>query len=107
MFEMAELGHQLNKADYRARVPELRTLLLEAQFALRKADFPVIVLISGVDGAGKGATINRLNEWLDPRYLRADAFDSHRGRTYASGVLALLACLAGQGADGSVCRFLV
>lgn len=76
MFEMAELGHQLNKADYRARVPELRTLLLEAQFALRKADFPVIVLISGVDGAGKGATINRLNEWLDPRYLRADAFDS-------------------------------
>jgi polyphosphate:AMP phosphotransferase len=74
MFEVAELGHKVNKSEYKKRVPELRVQLLEAQLALSKADFPVIVLISGVDGAGKGATVNLLNEWLDPRYVRTFAF---------------------------------
>lgn len=75
MFEVAELGHRVSKQDYAQRVPDLRTQLLEAQFQLRQADFPVIVLISGVDGAGKGETVNLLNEWLDPRFVRTDAFD--------------------------------
>jgi polyphosphate:AMP phosphotransferase len=74
MFEVAELGHKVSKADYRQQVPELRTRLLQAQYQLREADFPVIVLISGVDGAGKGETVNLMNSWLDPRYIRADAF---------------------------------
>ncbi len=75
MFEVAELGHKVSKEEYKQRVPDLRTQLLEVQFQLRQADFPVIVLISGVDGAGKGETVNLLNEWLDPRYVRTDAFD--------------------------------
>jgi polyphosphate:AMP phosphotransferase len=74
MFEVAELGHTLSKKDFNKRVPSLRTELLEVQEALKQADFPVIVLISGVDGAGKGDTINLLNEWLDPRYVRTFAF---------------------------------
>jgi polyphosphate:AMP phosphotransferase len=74
MFEVAELGHKVSKADYRQQVPELRTRLLQAQYQLRQADFPVIVLISGVDGAGKGETVNLLNSWLDPRFIRTDAF---------------------------------
>ena len=56
------------------RVPQLRTELLQVQEALKSADFPVIVLVSGVDGAGKGVTVNLLNEWFDPRYLRTFAF---------------------------------
>lgn len=74
MFEVAELGHKISKAEYVEEVSDLRTQLLAAQAELREADFPVIILISGVDGAGKGATINLLNEWLDPRYVRTDAF---------------------------------
>jgi len=74
MFEVAELGHTLNKKDYNERVPELRTELLTVQEALKSADFPVIVLVAGVDGAGKGETVNLLNEWLDPRYVRTFAF---------------------------------
>ncbi|MGD8594343.1 MAG: polyphosphate:AMP phosphotransferase [Gammaproteobacteria bacterium] len=74
MFEVAELGHKVNKQEYQAQVPELRVQLLNAQLELSKHDFPVIVLISGVDGAGKGKTVNLLNEWLDPRYLRSFAF---------------------------------
>ncbi|HKJ77568.1 MAG TPA: polyphosphate:AMP phosphotransferase, partial [Gammaproteobacteria bacterium] len=74
MFEVAELGHAVAKAEYKARVPELRTRLLTLQQRLLEADFPVLVLVSGVDGAGKGATVNLLNEWLDPRHLRTYAF---------------------------------
>lgn len=74
MFEVAELGHKLDKSEYEQHVPELRTQLLQVQETLKGADFPVIILVSGVDGAGKGATINLLNEWLDPRYVRTFAF---------------------------------
>ncbi|WP_455206055.1 polyphosphate:AMP phosphotransferase [Kaarinaea lacus] len=74
MFEVAELGHTVSKKEYKDQVPDLRVQLLEAQLALSKASFPVIVLVSGEDGSGKGATINLLNEWLDPRYVRSFAF---------------------------------
>lgn len=74
MFEIAELGHKVEKSVYREKVSLLRTQLLLAQQKLRGCDFPVIILISGVDGGGKGEVINLLNEWMDPRYLRTVAF---------------------------------
>ena len=75
MFESAEIGHKVSKADYRAAVPALRAALLGAQvdlYANRK--IPVVVLISGQDGAGKGETINVLYEWMDPRFISTLAF---------------------------------
>jgi AMP-polyphosphate phosphotransferase len=75
MFESAELGHQIDKTTYKEEVPKLRAGLLDAQFDLREnGKFPVVILISGVDGAGKGETINVLYEWMDPRYLSTLAF---------------------------------
>jgi len=77
MFESAELGHKLSKGQYRRIEPGLRADLLDAQFALHKnGRFPVIVLISGVRGAGKGETVNLLNEWMDPRHIHTHAFDN-------------------------------
>lgn len=76
MFESAELGHAVDKETYDREVPELREALLAAQYeVLEQKRFPVIVLISGVDGAGKGETVSELNEWMDPRHIRAHAFD--------------------------------
>ena len=69
MFEAAEVGRKLSKSDYKAQVPRLRSELLDAQQELRKAPFPVIVLFAGVDTAGKGETVNLLNEWMDPRWI--------------------------------------
>jgi AMP-polyphosphate phosphotransferase len=75
MFESAEIGHQMTKAAYRAAVPTLRSALLEAQISLfEKRKTPVVVLISGQDGAGKGETINVLYEWMDPRFISTLAF---------------------------------
>ena len=87
MFESAELGHTIDKEAYRKEVPLLRADLLDAQFDFReKGKFPVVILISGVDGAGKGETINVLYEWMDPRYLSTLAFsaptDEERQRPY-------------------------
>jgi len=76
MFEIAELGHTVSKADYNEKAPELRTQLLMLQQQLRTQDCSVIILISGVDGGGKGEVINLLNEWLDPRLMRTNAYDS-------------------------------
>lgn len=75
MFESAEIGHKVSKAQYKEQVPVLREALLEAQatlFAQKKC--PVVVLISGEDGAGKRETISVLYEWMDPRYLSTLAF---------------------------------
>jgi len=76
MFEIAELGHAVKKPVYNEKVPELRTQLLLAQEKIKQNDFSVIILISGVDGGGKGDVINLLNEWMDARYMRTIAFDS-------------------------------
>ena len=71
MFESAELGHAIDKATYDKEVPILREALLDAQFDLHAAKgFPVIIIIAGVDGAGKSATVNVLNQWMDPRFIQ-------------------------------------
>jgi polyphosphate:AMP phosphotransferase len=71
MFESAELGHKIDKATYDKEVPKLREDLLNAQFDLtQQARFPVIILVGGVDGAGRSETVNLLNEWMDPRFIQ-------------------------------------
>ena len=87
MFESAELGHKIDKKTFRTEVPKLREALLDAQFDLREnGSFPVVILISGVDGAGKSETINVLYEWMDPRFLSTLAFaapsDEERERPF-------------------------
>lgn len=74
MFEVAELNQTLSSKSYDARLPALRSKLLQAHFDLRSQKFPVIVIISGADGAGKGELVHRLNEWLDPRGVETHAF---------------------------------
>ncbi|WP_455921289.1 polyphosphate:AMP phosphotransferase [Pseudomonas putida] len=76
MFESAEIGHAIDKETFDAQVPALREALLEAQNELKaQARFPVIVLINGIEGAGKGETVKLLNEWMDPRLIEVRSFD--------------------------------
>jgi polyphosphate:AMP phosphotransferase len=69
MFETVELGQKLVKKEYEARLPELRSTLLKMQRDLRSSDTRVLLICTGVDGAGKGAVVNHLSEWLDTRGL--------------------------------------
>jgi len=75
MFESANLRHRVDKALYKREAAKLRQALLDAQHRLKeKGSFPVLILIAGVEGAGKSETVNLLNEWMDPRHIRTSAF---------------------------------
>jgi polyphosphate kinase 2 (PPK2 family) len=85
MFESAEIGHKLGKAEYEREEPKLRQSLLALQYKLiESAKFPVIIVVNGVDGAGKGETVNLFNEWMDPRHIQhARLRHAHRIRARA------------------------
>ena len=74
MFETVELDQKISKEDFNAAVPELRTKLLNLQYEIKDKAVPVIIIVSGVEGAGKSEVVNRINEWLDTRWIRNYAF---------------------------------
>jgi polyphosphate:AMP phosphotransferase len=56
---------------------DLRTRLLAAQSRLlEEKRRPLLVVLGGMAGAGKGELGSLLSEWMDPRYVRTVAFDS-------------------------------
>lgn len=80
MFESAEIPHAIDKATYKEAVPELRQKLLEAQYALMNSrTASLVVVVAGVDGAGKGDSINLMQSWLDPRHVRVHGIGAPSG----------------------------
>ncbi len=73
MFESAELGLKVDKETYDREAPEVRAALLEVQRELALADISVVVIVTGVGGAGKSETVNLLLEWLDARGIQTHA----------------------------------
>lgn len=70
MFESAELGHKVDKKTYEAELPALREALLEAQYELIESRaFPVVMIVSGVNGGGRRESVRLLNTWLDARHI--------------------------------------
>jgi polyphosphate:AMP phosphotransferase len=77
MFESAEIPHAVSKKVFEEQKPLLREALLEAQFELaQQKRFSVLILINGIEGAGKEEAVKLLSEWLDPRFLRVEALGS-------------------------------
>src|SRR5438105_1029483 len=75
MFESAELDHKVSKSVYKREESRLRERLLNAQYDLKdNGRFPVLLLIAGVEGAGKGETVNQLNDWMDSRHVLTHGF---------------------------------
>ncbi|MEQ1774409.1 MAG: polyphosphate:AMP phosphotransferase, partial [Burkholderiales bacterium] len=75
MFESANLDHRIGKEAFQREAATLREALLNAQYDIKEnGTFPVVILIAGVEGAGKGESVNLLNEWMDPRHIRTHAF---------------------------------
>mgnify|MGYP000626681603 FL=1 len=52
--------------------------LIEAQYRLRNSrgsdhSKSVLIIVSGIELAGKGEAVKQLREWVDPRYLYVNA----------------------------------
>ncbi|WP_375430817.1 polyphosphate kinase 2 [uncultured Friedmanniella sp.] len=66
-------GHQLPRELYEAEVFRLQAELVRMQEWVRTTGARVVVLFEGRDAAGKGGTIKRVTEYLNPRVARVAA----------------------------------
>ncbi|MFV8816619.1 polyphosphate:AMP phosphotransferase [Haliea sp. E17] len=73
-FDQWAVRYDIDPDHYKSRIEQLREDLLEQQFRLADSGRPVILVIAGVDGAGKGVLVHRLNEWMDPRRIETNTF---------------------------------
>lgn len=74
MLEVCEVGNKVSRDEYDEAIPELRVGLINAQYDLRGADFPVIIWIAGDDRLAANELVNRLNEWMDSRFADTRVF---------------------------------
>jgi len=78
MLEKIDLAKKLSKADYKARMPNLRDRLYDLQKACWDAKVPSVILFEGWDAAGKGTSINLLTQRIDPRGFKLYAIQAPR-----------------------------
>ncbi|MGE3333062.1 MAG: polyphosphate:AMP phosphotransferase [Rhodospirillaceae bacterium] len=77
IFKSAEKAKALSDGEFRKLKDDLRLDLIELQQKIRnKAQFPVIIVLAGVKGAGVIDTLNVINTWMDPRWVETHAFDA-------------------------------
>jgi polyphosphate:AMP phosphotransferase len=67
MLELIDLDLAVSKEDYEQQFPSLEQELGELQREARAAGLPVIIVFAGWCASGKGTTINRICQALDPR----------------------------------------
>jgi polyphosphate kinase 2 (PPK2 family) len=71
LLEAVDLTRTLSRTRYQRLFPPLQERLRQLQYQLADAEIPTAVVIEGWDASGKGSTIQRLTERLDPRAFRA------------------------------------
>lgn len=67
MLENIDLTLELPKREYKQRLPALQGRLHQLQRACRQAQLGTLVVFEGWAAAGKGSTIHKLTERLEPR----------------------------------------
>jgi polyphosphate kinase len=79
---------------YEAELFRLQTELVKLQEWVRASGARIVVIFEGRDGAGKGGTIKRITEYLNPRVARIEALpaptDRERGQWYYQRYVAQL-----------------
>lgn len=87
-------ARKVSDAVYEAEIFRLQTELVKLQEWLRLAGQRLVVVFEGRDGAGKGGTIKRIIEYLNPRVVRIAALpaptDRERGQWYYQRYIAHL-----------------
>jgi len=69
MLSNINLQLSLDKKEYKAAMKELEATLANLQQTLRETEVPVIIVFEGWGASGKGTSIGRVVNALDPRYF--------------------------------------
>jgi polyphosphate kinase len=64
---------KLDKKEYEAELKKLQTELVKMQYWIKHTGYRLVILFEGRDAAGKGGTIKRISEPLNPRGCRVVA----------------------------------
>jgi polyphosphate kinase 2 len=84
----------ISDAVYRAELFRLQTEFVKLQEWVRHSGSRLVIIFEGRDGAGKGGTIKRITEYLNPRIARIVALpaptDRQRGQWYYQRYIAHL-----------------
>ena len=77
IFETGEYPYEekLSRRDYEERKAQLQVELLKVQDWVKESGRKIVILFEGRDAAGKGGTIKRFTEHLNPRGARVVALD--------------------------------
>ena len=90
----APVVQKISNAVYKTELFRLQTEFVKLQEWVRHAGARVVVIFEGRDGAGKGGTIKRITEYLNPRVARIAALpaptDRERGQWYYQRYIAHL-----------------
>jgi len=82
--ELQEGGHKdnkrLEKKNYEKELAQLQTELVKMQYWVKASGFRMIILFEGRDAAGKGGSIKRLTEPMNPRGCRVVALGTPSDR---------------------------
>ncbi|MBL8213894.1 MAG: hypothetical protein JNK87_24460 [Bryobacterales bacterium] len=70
MLEKIDLNRTLDEAEYKKRVPELRSRLYSLQRKCWDARLPVLLVFEGWGASGRGAMVNFLTQHLEPRVFK-------------------------------------
>jgi len=64
------------KKAYEAKVSEVRQELIKLQVDLQKSRTKIVLILAGVEGAGRGDALNTLMGWFDPRNVETIAVEN-------------------------------
>ena len=92
------------QATYDAAVPDLREALLQAQYRLKaQAKFPVLILINGIEGAGRARPSSCSTSGWTPADSGRQLRCAQRRRAVAPPAWRFGGCRRGPGATGTRC----
>ena len=74
------MGEKLPKKAYENELYRLQAELVKMQNWTRASGARIVVVFEGRDAAGKGGTIRRVTEYLNPRFARIAALDKPSDR---------------------------
>lgn len=86
MFDSFEKQPVITKDEYAERLQDLRTKLIDAQYAFKEYKRPMILILTGLDGSGKGDLVNFAADIMDTRMIETSTFwqetDGEKERPY-------------------------